>query len=48
MYRLYDGILGRAPDAPGLAGWVGAIASGTPLASIASGFVLSPEFQAQG
>lgn len=41
---LYQNVLGRAPDAPGLAGWVNAINSGTSLASVALGFANSTEF----
>ncbi len=44
--RLYQGFFDRAPDAPGLQGWVNAIRAGTiTLAQIANGFVGSVEFQ---
>ena len=38
--------LGRAPDAGGLQGWVHGLEGGTPLASIAGGFLASAEGQA--
>jgi len=43
--RLYYATLDRAPDAAGLQGWENAAANGEPLASIAQGFVSSPEYQ---
>ena len=44
--RLYDGLLGRAPDTAGLQNWEAAAASGTSLATIASSFISSSEFAA--
>jgi len=41
---LYQNVLGRAPDAPGLSGWVALLNSGTSPASIALGFSNSVEF----
>jgi hypothetical protein len=43
---LYNTILGRAPDAPGLAAWVGALKSGDTVAQVASAFLGSAEYQA--
>jgi hypothetical protein len=45
--RLYYGILDRAPDAAGLAGWTSAVQQGTSLTSIAQQFLASPEAQAK-
>ena len=45
VVRLYQAALGRAPDQPGLHGWVNAIKTGTPLAAVANGFIGSREFQ---
>jgi hypothetical protein len=45
VYRLYEGVLDRAPDPEGLAGWVDAIGSGTSLQTVANDFVASSEFQ---
>lgn len=44
IVRLYLGLLGRAPDAPGLTGWVGAIESGTSFQQIVSDFLSTQEF----
>ncbi|WP_375409334.1 DUF4214 domain-containing protein, partial [uncultured Methylobacterium sp.] len=44
--RLYYGILGRAPDAAGLAGATSALKHGTTLTSLAQQFVAAPEAQA--
>ncbi len=44
--RYYRDTLGREPDAAGLAGWVRAAQSGTPIASIASCFYGSDEYLA--
>lgn len=41
--RLYYGIMGRAPDAGGLAFWTAQVESGTPLRAIATSFFGSPE-----
>ena len=40
---LYTQILGRAPDAAGLAGWVQALANGTSRATVAQAFLTSAE-----
>ncbi len=45
---LYQSVLGRAPDAEGLAFWQGALASGQDLGSIESAFRGSQEFQGLG
>ena len=45
--RMYDTVLGRLPDAAGLAYWTGALGGGSlGLQDMADGFVASPEFQA--
>ena len=41
---LYTIVLGRAPDAPGLAGWVNAIKGGLPYAQVVNDFLYSPEY----
>ena len=44
--RLYDTVLGRLPDAPGLVAWKEAIESGhATLAAVADAFAASAEFQ---
>lgn len=45
--RLYYGILGRAPDADGLAAATSALKHGTTLTSLAQQFVAAPEAQAK-
>ena len=45
VYRLYQATLGREPDVEGLEAWAGALKNGTPLKSVAAGFVGSGEFQ---
>ena len=40
---LYQGVLGRAADGAGFAGWVAALARGASRAEVASGFVQSAE-----
>ena len=45
--RLYQAAFGRAPDAAGLAYWVGVLQGGTSLDGIAAGFLVSAEFQAR-
>lgn len=45
--RLYYGLLGRAPDAGGLAGWTNLAKQGVPLQNIAQGFINSAEYQNQ-
>lgn len=45
--RMYDTVLGRLPDAGGLAYWTDALGGGSlGLQDMANGFVASPEFQA--
>ena len=44
--RLYEAALGRAHDPVGLASWTQALNTGTPLVTIAAGFIGSTEFQA--
>jgi hypothetical protein len=44
VYRLYLATLEREPDDAGLAGWAEALARGTPLNTVISGFIASPEF----
>jgi hypothetical protein len=41
--RLYYGLLDRAPDASGLAGWENALAQGTSIQQIAQAFISSSE-----
>ena len=43
---LYQNVLGRAPDAQGLARWTGELASGVEQAEVVRGFSDSPEFRA--
>jgi hypothetical protein len=45
--RLYDTVLDRKPDAPGLDFWTHSLDSGTPLQAVADGFMQSPEWQAR-
>jgi hypothetical protein len=45
VYRLYEATLARAPDQEGLTNWADALNAGGSLASVAAGFVNSPEFQ---
>ncbi len=45
ILRLYDGFLGRAPDAAGLEGYLKYIANGHTLADMAANAYASPEFQ---
>lgn len=45
--RLYDGVLGRAPDAAGFPGWTAAVHSGTSLGTVAQTFLGSAEYAAQ-
>jgi Ca2+-binding RTX toxin-like protein len=47
VYRLYLAALDREPDEGGFANWVTALANGTTLAGITTGFVNSTEFQAR-
>jgi subtilisin-like proprotein convertase family protein len=47
VYRLYLATLDRAPDEGGFANWATALANGTTLAEITTGFVNSIEFQAR-
>ena len=47
--RFYQTCLGRAPDTPGLDGWVNALLNETLTGSdVAFGFVFSPEFVNKG
>ena len=43
--RLYYGLLGRAPDANGLAGWTNVLKGGASLDSVAQAFMNSAEYQ---
>jgi len=45
VFRLYQAAFDRAPDVSGLGFWMNAMDTGTSLASVASGFVQSAEFQ---
>jgi hypothetical protein len=47
VMRLYQAALGRDPDAVGSEGWIDRLAQGTPLSSLAQGFLGSDEFQAR-
>jgi len=42
-YSMYQNVLGRQPDAPGLAFWVSALNNGTPVATVLEDFAASPE-----
>jgi subtilisin family serine protease len=44
VYALYADLLGRAPDAGGLAYWVGQLQSGQSRESVANGFLASQEY----
>ena len=44
--RLYQAVLGRTPDAAGLAFWRGTLGSGSTLGTMADAFAGSAEFQA--
>jgi hypothetical protein len=44
---LYNNVLGRAPDAGGLAGWVALLEGGYTRGQVLLGFSDSPEYQAQ-
>ena len=44
VMRLYEGVLGRAPDAWGLDGWMDAMADGVSRGQLAQGFLDSTEF----
>jgi hypothetical protein len=45
--RLYYGLLGRAPDAGGIAGWTSVLKGGASVQSVAQGFISSAEYQNQ-
>ena len=45
--RLYANVLGRAPDAEGLAGWVGGLDAGSSRAQVLEGFAESSELRAK-
>ncbi len=47
VYRLYESTLNRAPDVGGFKNHVSALNNGMSLATDASGFLNSPEFQSQ-
>ncbi|MCJ2144259.1 DUF4214 domain-containing protein [Methylobacterium sp. E-066] len=47
IFALYEGILGRAPDAAGGQSWVAALNAGTSLHDITQAFLDSPEGQAR-
>lgn len=44
VYSLYEGLLGRAPDAVGAQSWVAALKAGTSLHDIAQAFLNSSEY----
>ena len=44
-YRIYEAVLGRAPDLKGLGYWINDMDNGASLTTIASGFIASKEFQ---
>jgi len=46
-YRIYEAVLGRAPDLAGLGYWIKDMDSGVSLTAIAQGFIASPEFQSK-
>ena len=43
----YSEFLDRSPDAPGLAGWLGAMNSGMTIQKMEAGFLASPEYYAK-
>jgi Subtilase family/Domain of unknown function (DUF4214) len=43
LTALYEDLLGRSPDAPGLAAWMRALAQGVAPSTVAQAFVISPE-----
>lgn len=47
IIRLYDAILDRPPDVPGLLYYIGVMRAGASLADVAAGFLNSPEFLAR-
>lgn len=44
-YRIYEAVLGRAPDLKGLGYWINDMDNGISLTTIAQGFIASSEFQ---
>ena len=44
-YRIYEAVLGRAPDLVGLGYWINDMDNGVSLTTIAQGFIASKEFQ---
>lgn len=44
-YRIYEAVLGRAPDLPGLGYWINDMDNGVSLTTIAMGFIASDEFK---
>lgn len=47
IIRLYDAVLDRPPDVPGLRYYIDVMRAGTSLADVAAGFLNSPEFVAR-
>lgn len=45
VFRLYQAVLGRAPDKAGFLGWTSKIADGVPYQTVVDGFVKSKEFR---
>ena len=45
-YRLYETVLNRSPDVPGIEDWTSALMAGMDLQTAALGFIDSAEFQA--
>lgn len=44
-YRIYEAVLGRAPDLEGLGYWINDMDNGVSLTTIAAGFIASKEFK---
>jgi hypothetical protein len=44
VFRLYQAVLGRAPDQGGLNYWIDQIGAGAPLQNLADGFLFSQEY----
>jgi hypothetical protein len=44
-YRIYEAVLGRAPDLKGLGYWINDMDNGVALTTIAAGFIASDEFK---
>jgi hypothetical protein len=45
VFRLYQTVFGRSPDAAGAAAWSAALSNGATITQVAQAFVDSPEFQ---